>query len=362
MNSHTIHQHPNLSTPNVDLVPEPPKFEPFVQLLRGGLQKLRQAHKLTAHQERLLVELVGEANYLSHSITGFTIKGWAEYLAESHHTTRKSLARLLDAGLIVCDAGDAFGLYRQQAGFVVTITNDTWQVLVKPKRKKPSDVVVDNSKPRADVTTSKTQPRADVTTRWSDLPSRPAQTGTQIIDKELCATSGASQATPGGLASESPTCAAQTDLIVSQLEQAFPGAKLSTIVATVAMARGEGITDVTLTKATEAAIKADATSIKAWWLPRARSLHDRQANYQNRNQPGSQTNQPTAPAIKQASPWCDRCYAESELTIPKTTCKHSQGLQIVTHQAPPKRENQPTRQPAPQFGIVTHSHSAQVAV
>jgi len=308
------------------------------------------------------VELVSDANYLSHSVEGVTIKGWAEYLAESHHTTRKSLARLLEAGLIVCDPGSTFGDHKQQGGFVVTITNDTWQVLVKPKRKKPSDVVVDNSQPTSDVTTSKTEPTSDVTTKWSDVTSPPAQTALQITDKELCATSGDSFATPGGLASESATCAAQTDPIIRHLEQAFPGAKLSTIVATVATARGEGIADVTLTKATEAAIKADATSIKAWWLPRARTLHDRQANYQNRNQPGSQTNQPTAPAIKQASPWCLLCFEESDVMISKASCKHSHGLQIVTHQAPPKSENQPTRQPAPQFGIVTHSHSAQVAV
>ena len=362
MNSEIIHQHPNLSTSNVDLAPELPKFEPFVQLLRGGLQKLRQAHRLTAHQERLLVELVGDANYLTHSVTGFTITGWAEYLAESRHTTTKSLARLLEAGLIVCDPGSTFGGHQQQAGFVVTITNDAWQVLVKPKRKKASEVVVDNSEPRADVRGPNTDPRADVRGSRADVRGLPAQTGIQITDKELCATGSASSATPGGLADDALARAAQTDPIIRQLEQAFPKAKLSTIVATVATARGEGIADVTLTKATEAAIKADATSIKAWWIARARTLHDRQANYQNRNQPGSQANQPTAPAIKQPSPWCDLCFTESELPIPKTSCKHSQGLQIVTHQAPPKSENQPTRQPAPQFGIVTHSHSAQVAV
>jgi hypothetical protein len=288
-------------------------FEPFIQLLRGGLQRLRQAHpKLTAHQERLLVELVSDADYLTHEIRNVTVTGWAEYLGESRNTTAKSFTLLCEAGLIVCASDLKSG--RGQAGYVVTITEKAWLELVKPKRKKAERVPVDNSQHRANVLGDNSEPRADVRDPRADVRdpradvrALPAKTDPHIPDIHISAKG-------GGISEES-------DPVREKLERVFPKVATSTILDSLKTLRSEGITEETLKTATEQAAGAKASSLHAWFMPRARSLHNRESN--------SQSNQPTRPAEKQGSPWCEFCHMENGVTILKDTCKHSRALQVV---------------------------------
>jgi len=288
-------------------VAEMPTFEPFIQLLRGGLQRLRQAHNLAAYQMQLLVELVGAADYLTHRVENVTVTAWAEYLGEGRNTTAKSFKRLSEAGLIIC-ADDLAGK-RMRAGYAVTITDAAWLHLVRPKKNKAAREPVDNA-PRDNSLAALIDATPRVIQRAARVNHRelPGETDPHITDKHISAKG-------GGISAES-------DPLRDQLEGVFPAVAPSTILATLETLRSEGITEKTLETAIEQALGAKASSLHAWFMPRARSLHERATDSQRNNQA-------TRPAEKEPSPWCDVCYIENGETIHKDTCRHSRALQVV---------------------------------
>ena len=124
--------------------PARPRKETFRQVRRGSLATLRQAHRLTASQERLLVELVLEADHRTAQVRGFTLAAWSEYLAEGRNTTARALRGLEAAGLVSVE-----GLKAGCEGVVTVLcwsavvrarAGDLAQVEAAPERREPAQV------------------------------------------------------------------------------------------------------------------------------------------------------------------------------------------------------------------------------
>jgi len=343
VNAHTIMPPAPLGAPPAD--PRPRK-DTFRQVRSRALGDLRQAHRLTASQERLLVELVLQADHRTAQVRGFTLAAWAEYLCEGRNTTSRALRALEAAGLVTVE-----GLKAGREGVVTVVC---WGMVV---RARPSDDDTQATAPerREPVQVNAPERREDraILTRGPRHFDAKVQ-GVQALELEELKNPARGVAEPPLGGSVSPLRArAESDDVVTALGFAFPTEDLGDLLRVVDALRAEGIADTTLSAATDAALKAGARSLRKWWEPRVRDLHKGATKGRTTGRPAT-----SGPATKadrpQADAWCRVCHENTGESLRPGHCHcdttPAPAFGIVTH----TNEHRNPQEPADGWGIVTH--------
>ena len=329
--------------------PARPRKETFRQVRRGSLATLRQAHRLTAAQERLLVELVLEADHRTAQVRGFTLAAWSEYLAEGRNTTARALRGLEAAGLVSVE-----GL---KAGCEGVVTVLCWSAVVRARAGDPAQVEAapERREPAPVTAPERREDRAEMTRgpRQNDAKVQ----GFRPLEQEELKNPARGNAEPLQGSAVPLRARAESDDVVTALGFAFPSEDLCDLLRLVDTLRAEGITDTTLTAATTAALKAGARSLRGWWVPRVRDLHTKGTTTRNAQttrpqagapDPATQYDRPQTPA------WCATCHAHTGETLRPghCHCDTAPAFGIVTH----TKDHRNPQEPADGWGIVTHRH------